>query len=228
MEIIKKVTHTPITISDEIEYNNTPVLSYKIVYPEFISGQYLFAIEKINAFYKRKTLEFKKYIMTTLKKSAISDYKNSIKKGYPVHKYEAVLNYTVTYNQSCAISLFMDKYEYTGGAHGNTIRTSETWDLNNGQQVPLKSLFPYNPNYSLNIRTIIKKQIADDISKGNNYYFDDYEKLVDRTFNPKSFYLTPGALVIYFQQYDIAPYSSGILTFNIPYNDINASKPYCE
>jgi len=52
----------------------------------------------------------------------------------------------------------------------------------------------------------------------NNIYFDDYEKNVANYFNPKSFYLVPDGIVIYFQQYEIAPYASGIPQFTIPYS----------
>lgn len=46
-------------------------------------------------------------------------------------------------------------------------------------------------------------------------YFDNTCNLVLDTFNPKSFYLLKDRVVIYFQQYDIAPYSSGIRTFEV-------------
>ena len=54
---------------------------------------------------------------------------------------------------------------------------------------------------------------------GNPIYFEDYCKLVLDSFNPEQFYLVPRGntydLVIYFQQYDIAPYSTGIPTFQM-------------
>ncbi|MEA4987263.1 MAG: RsiV family protein, partial [Anaerovorax sp.] len=57
------------------------------------------------------------------------------------------------------------------------------------------------------------------IKKEPEIYFDDYETLVVETFNPKNFYCTPEGVVVYYLQYDIAPYSSGIREFLIPYGD---------
>jgi hypothetical protein len=185
-------------------------------------------IRKINEFYEKAALDYEGYIRTALYKSAIIDYENSIKNSYPVHQYEAMLVYTITYNQNCAISLYFDKYEYTGGAHGNTVRLSQMWSLNTGRQISLRSLFPDNPHYISDLKNEIISQIEVQIRMGNNIYFDNYKDLVNKTFNSDSFYLTPDALVIYFGQYDIAPYSSGIPEFHIPYKKVNAALPYCK
>ena len=53
-------------------------------------------------------------------------------------------------------------------------------------------------------------------TKNGATYFDDYAKLIQNTFNPDSFYLFPGGVVIYFQQYDIAPYATGLPEFVLP------------
>ncbi|HWQ73960.1 MAG TPA: RsiV family protein, partial [Syntrophomonas sp.] len=46
----------------------------------------------------------------------------------------------------------------------------------------------------------------------------NYEELVEQTFDVNNFYCTPQGVVVYFQQYDIAPYASGIREFLLPYN----------
>ena len=51
-------------------------------------------------------------------------------------------------------------------------------------------------------------------------YFDDYQDLIKKNFNPQSFYLTPNGLVIYYQQYEVGPYAAGIIEFTIPYEQI--------
>ena len=227
-KIIKNITVTIITLKDVIIYNNSPILKYTVEYPEFMSRNCSVGLGIINRYYKKSALEYKKYILTTILSAAISDYKNSIKNGYPIHEYEVMQVYTVTYNQSCTISLYMDRYEYMGGAHGITQRSSQTWNTQSGRQLQLKSLFQCNENYISDLKNEIIMQIKEQIEAGNNYYFDNYEELVMKTFNPKSFYLTPKDLVIYFQQYDIAPYVSGIVEFYIPYKNLGVQWPYCQ
>ena len=50
------------------------------------------------------------------------------------------------------------------------------------------------------------------------HLFDDYPELLRSTFQAGNFYLTPEGIVIYYQQYDIAPYSSGITEFLLPFS----------
>ena len=102
-----------------------------------------------------------------------------------------------------------------GGAHGNTIRTSQTWDLQFGRMLNLSYFYQNNPNYIIDILKNINKQIAKQEKNNPGIYFDNYCQLVLETFNPENFYLTKDGIVIYFQQYDIAPYSSGIREFLI-------------
>ena len=81
----------------------------------------------------------------------------------------------------------------------------------------LQDFFPRNFDYKIDLTEQIIGQIAEQIAAGNDIYFDDYEENVIAEFNPQNFYLTPEGLVIFYQQYAIAPYSSGIMEFTIPY-----------
>ncbi len=104
---------------------------------------------------------------------------------------------------------------FQGGAHGNTKRESQNWNLQNGKQIPLKDLFPNNPYFMIDILKEINCQIATQLESGENDYFDNYCQLVLENFNPHNFYLTPKGITLFFNQYEIAPYSSGIPTFLI-------------
>ena len=125
-------------------------------------------------------------------------------------QYEVYQTFENTLHTSEVISLFVDEYYFSGGAHGNTIRTSQTWNMSQARMIELYELFR-NPYFLLNIF----RQIIAQINAEKEIYFEDACCLVIETFNPKSFYLTPSNIVIYFQQYDIAPYASGIRTFEI-------------
>lgn len=102
---------------------------------------------------------------------------------------------------------------------GITIRSSQNWDLQSGKQF-LLSYFYKNPYYIINILKEINLQIKNQIESGSNYYFDNYCELVLENFSFKNFYLTNDSVAIFYQQYDIAPYSSGIPIFYIPFYNI--------
>lgn len=171
----------------------------------------------MNNFYHDKAQTFKRYIYKTMYNQAVEQYHYSTENGYPIMVYDAEQVYNITYMTNRYISLYTDEYTYTGGAHGTTVRTSDTWSLPRGHRVTLKSLFPSGFNYRSYIINMIIKDIERQNASGDSVYFDDYKENVNNTFNENSFYLTPNGIVIYFQQYDIAPYSTGIPEFVIPY-----------
>lgn len=146
---------------------------------------------------------------------AIAQYKEGMEQGYPIRVFDVVQSYEITYLHSCIISLYFDRYEYTGGAHGNTVRQSQTWDLKRCATLTLNQLLTCPQGRKAYIMNAISSQIR----KLPELYFENYEELIAETFQEKSFYCTPDGIVIYYQQYDIAPYSSGIREFLLPYGD---------
>ncbi len=208
-------------LSKDVFYEDTPILKIKIMYPLFSSQSSCRALLKMNRFYKTRAESMLEEAMKSLAPAALEDYKNSKENGFPVHEYQLSTSFQVTNNYDCFISLYHDKYEYTGGAHGNTSRTSETWSLKNGAVLPLEYFFPCRPQYIKEIKSEIIRQIETQISQGDSYYFEDYKKLVDENFDEKNYYLVPGAVVVFFRQYDIAPYASGMPEFIIHTNIAN-------
>lgn len=200
------------TLKNELKYKETVILTYEIEYPQVYSDYY--NTNKFNSFNFNKAIKLEKYAKETLFSDAKDTYNYNISQGFPVMVYELILKTYITYNQGTNISLYQDEYTFSGGAHGSTIRSSQNWNLEYNRQFPLSSIFYNDPNYILYILNQINTQIK---KHGAEYYFEDYCSLVLETFNPYQFYLTPYNIFVYFQQYDIAPYSTGIPTFEINY-----------
>ncbi len=214
-------------LKQDLFYKNHVVLKYTIKYPKFISGTYYNMMAKLNNLYRTKALMYQKNNVMNLYQMAIAEYEYSVAHGYPVREFEAYVNYEVPYNQNCALSLYFDQYEYSGGAHGLTVRSSDTWDLQRSRRMELKDFYPNNSNYKEQIIQEIITQINVQIATGNGMYFENYKQLVVDTFKQNNFYLTPEGLVLYFQQYDIAPYASGLPSFVIPYREEGPRQPEC-
>ena len=199
MQIEKRI------LTRELTYDNNVVLEYRIEYPEMVSKDDI-ASNKFNQYNKNLAINLQNKVENELYQEAVELYKYNKQNNYPIMKYEVVRTYEITLNINQIISLYADEYIFSGGAHGNTIRTSQTWDMNIARMINLYELFR-NPYFIINIlRQIIAQK---------DIYFEDACCLVIETFNSKSFYLTQSYIAIYFQQYDIAPYSSGIRTFMI-------------
>lgn len=128
-------------------YNNTPVLTLSIVYPEVTLPHFPYAQNGINFQIQAQVRDFLHYVSGDLYQQAIATYQESQENGFPFHPYEAILQYEITYNQHCLLSLYRDQYTYTGGAHGSTVRASDTWNLMNGRSIPLSDFFPASQDY---------------------------------------------------------------------------------
>lgn len=210
----KSIPFNTVVITEEMKYEGVTVLNYRIEYPEFAAINYKLGIKVVNQYYKDKALALQNSFRTKLYQMAVAQYLDDIKNGFPVRVFEALQTFEVTYNQSCIISLYFDNYQYTGGAHGLTNRTSQTWNLKTRKMIKLRELYRCSGNY----KSYIKNKIIAQIKENPDIYFENYEELVEQTFNENNYYCTPQGVVVYFQQYDIAPYSSGIREFLLPYN----------
>lgn len=207
------------------EYDNTEVLTLTVKYPEVNIKYNPHAEWLINNQIAMNVNEYMRYA-GYLYNQAVKTYIDSQSNNFPFHPYEAYMEYTITYNDNCFLSTYNDKYEFTGGAHGSTLRSSDTWELLSGTNLPLYSFFRPGTDYVRLLTEEIIRQAEYNYNQNPNIYFDDYKNLITKNFNPRSYYLTPQGMVIYYQQYDIAPYSTGIVEFTIPYEAIGW-RPRC-
>ena len=200
-------------LQKEMKYENTVVLKYHIEYPEIVMDwqQNRNGIKKFNDYNLKMALQTQQKAENELYKEAIELYKYNKENGYPQMMYELYREYQITLNQENAVSMYIDEYIFSGGAHGTTTRTSQTWNLMLGKTVELYELYPNEPYFLLYILRKINREISENIE----IYFADPYPLVVEYFNPDSYYIDNGKVVIYFQQYDIAPYSSGIIEFTL-------------
>lgn len=203
------------TLKNTLKCEETILLTYEINYPCLIFDSSNTQINKINSFYKAKAIEYANYCENTLFNLAVQQYLFDKENDYPVRIFDVVQDFEVTLLADCIFSLYLDRYEYTGGAHGNTNRCSATWNLKCSQIISLSDLVACLPD----CRTFIINEVQQQIEADPSFYFEDYPELIRKTFNSQSFYCTNEGIVVYYQKYDIAPYASGIRTFLIPYSD---------
>lgn len=202
-------------IKDDLKYNGTTLLTFRIEYPQFSSSDYPACLAAVNSFYHAKAFRFRKHCENELFQLAVEQYKADLENGFPLRVFDAVLVYKIPCCDSCIISVYLDQYEFTGGAHGATVRESQTWNLQKCGMMKLRQLIRCPGGMKAHLIKAVKEQIKRDPAN----YFEHYADLVSENFDENSFYCTPEAVVIYYQQYDIAPYASGIREFFLPYGD---------
>jgi len=215
------------TLADTMLYRDIPVLIYTIHYPDFTTTCSQTAVQSINRFHLFQSKSAELYCRTVLYPQAVDQARYIQPNQFPFNSYEFLSTFQITYNSHCISSLYMDQYSFLGGAHGNTIRQSHTWDFSTGKQMSLSDFFPDNPRFTEAIFNSIQQQIEQQLKASPSTYFDDYAALLRGNFNINGFYLRPDGIVIYYQQYDIAPYVSGIPEFFFPFVNCLPSSAIC-
>lgn len=143
----------------------------------------------------------------TLYKEATSFYQAS-KKDKNLHflKYEVSSSFKMGFSGKNLVSLSMNTYEFTGGAHGNPGIICYNIDKRTGKNLRLKDVFKTDVDYKTLVNADIAKQIK---ALDNDAY--TFETIADN----QEFYFKDGKLNIVFQSYEIAPYSEGQPVFSI-------------
>ena len=215
-------------IKKKFTYDSVVMLTLEIDFPQIRLNRGRNAQNRINMYYMNAAHHFFNYAATELYSGAIKDYHYAQKNKFPFRTYDAVMHYTVTLNQDCTLSTYFDQYTYTGGAHGNTLRFSENWDLQTGSLLQLSDLFGPEEKCCRTLLEYIMTAADAEMKKDPGIFFEEYRALLTQYFDPNSFYLTPTGVSVYYQQYEIAPYASGIPVFEIPYAALKLKPPSCK
>ncbi|ROR22089.1 uncharacterized protein DUF3298 [Mobilisporobacter senegalensis] len=223
-----QVTVNKYMLQSELSYENTEILIYTIYFPHFESERFAAYINEINLELETKARVYEQYVINRLYQIAVEEFQKSKTYGTPVRVFEIYMDYQVTFNQDCALSLYFDQYEYTGGPHGRTNRFSYSWDIQEGKPIYFRDLFYESPSYKEYILNRLREQIESQLKKNQNLYYEYYYIIISEKFSENNFYLTTEGIAIYFQEYDIAPFASGILIFKIPYTDPSVIRPMCQ
>ena len=152
-------TVTTNTLTDTISYKNIPIVTYKINYPSFTTTCNVKAAEAINAYYLRLAQNTRDYCRNVIFAQAAQDLEY-IQGTRPFNAYTLDVVFQITYNSECITSLYTDTYTYTGGAHGQTIRTSDTWDFGSGERLRLTDFYPLTPSSLHQLQVSMESQIA--------------------------------------------------------------------
>ncbi len=212
------------TIKDRLFYNKELMVDVKINYPFLVQG-FSNNTMRFNTHYRQKAQKNYRYASTSLYQAAVKQYNASKTQGFPFHNFEFVEVFEPTYCRKPMISLFYDIYEFTGGAHGNTIRKGNTWLMESprggpsesGTLITLDSLFVKDYDYTPIILRLIESEARRRQITGAAQYFENLDENIEKYFDSKNYYLTDDGIAIFYPLYTIAPYSEGIQVFIIPY-----------
>jgi hypothetical protein len=224
---MKNVEITGQTILEKLMYHGAEMVDVNISYPAVGSDAAPpHCARRVNARYEREAQEQRLYAGESMYDDAVADYAAAVQNGYPFHTYELMQVYAVPLNAYPLLSLYFDVYRYTGGAHGMTERSSDTWDLARCRKLEMKRLFARGYDYARPIFAYVEAEAERRMADGEAQYFDGLADNIVRYFNEKNYYLTCQGLVVYYPLYSIAPYYVGIQEFTVPYGMFGNNMTY--
>jgi hypothetical protein len=157
-----------------------------------------------------KQIYFGNYITTNE-----SIYKESMGASFD---WESLKFMDVVLNRSNLLTFYIEQYAFTGGAHGLQTREYTVVNLRTGRPVSLNEIF--SGDYETALTDLLTKKVK----KMHN--IDPDQELTDNgffveTIKPtNNFYITINGIGFYYNQYEIAPHSSGAEDIFIPFSDL--------
>lgn len=133
-------------------------------------------------------------------------------------KYEASIDSDLSYQSENVISIAIDSYVFTGGAHGYGGISYLTIDPKNGKKITNKSLLSNKEKFT----TYSEKQFRAEnkIPEGESinstgFFFED-----DKFELPENIGITPNDIILYYNQYEISSYTGGPIELKLNKKDV--------
>jgi hypothetical protein len=127
--------------------------------------------------------------------------------------YELIKNTKVVYNKNEVLIVELETYVYSGGAHGIGNQSYLHFNMKTGEVYNLAVIF--KPGYKNELNKIIQARCDEKKQSDDFFVFNDARPTVNENFyfDNKNFYFV-------YNPYEIAPYSSGYITIDIPIEKI--------
>ncbi|MBR1639648.1 MAG: DUF3298 and DUF4163 domain-containing protein [Treponema sp.] len=208
----KTFEYKTVTISENLE-----CLSTKIEYPDFYSYPEL--SRRIKNTVENEWKSFRSYSQSGW--TEINSL-NNLESGnkYPPFEYNTTFQVTVS---ASVISVLLNTYLFSGGAHGNTVLISYNYDTSNGTFINITqaSGMSYNQISELCRDSLQKKLIDNNPNVSSAAEIVDMKEMINSGAFPQAgnfeiFTLKGKKMTVYFEPYSVAPYVYGIQSVEIP------------
>ncbi len=190
INLLKVVDENPISenINKEIEKVACSVLNIDEIQPEVSMKQ---AMQEFNNSYQKISNEFPDEIVP----------------------YEADINCELRFQCKSMVSILMDSYVFTGGAHGYGSITYININTKTGKRIPNKELFKNYEGFKNHAEKVFRSQnkIPDNTSINNTGFFFEND-----TFSlPENIGFTDTEVILHYNPYEISSYAEGAVELKL-------------
>ena len=195
-------------------------------YPVFGSEKYAGQASAINNTIQRSLL--KEFYPDTIENKSIEAFADQFIDDYKEIKasfgeafgWYANMNGTVLRNDSSTITVELKSDLYTGGAHGNITVKYLNFNPATGNIITLDSLFKRGYKEELNKIVEDRFRKTHGISPNADLSDEGFQFENELYYNAENFAFLADGIKFYYNNYEIAPYSSGPFEVMVPYNEI--------
>lgn len=201
------------TVKNSVIKNNEKYLSINVATPYFEGFK---SADKVNELIRSLIVDSIGEARLNAKLNKQED-EEWIKKGQESMIRDTTLDIFYDYSISGNIlSVYLHTYYYSGGAHPINWINSITINTLTGEIYSFMDLF----SDSINAAKLIEEKIIAKIEENPQPFFAEYKETIKDKNGDFNFYFDGDELVVYFDIYDIAPYSSGTSYFVFKANEI--------
>jgi len=152
---------------------------------------------------------------------AISQFENrfiSFKNDFEADAapWEVTINSEVVFQSVYVITISIDSYTFTGGAHGNSVITLLNFDPKTGDLYSQDDVLKPSKDFISMVEQYFKTETATKTTDSSeNYFFGEDFKL------PENIGFNDDGVIFLYNTYELASYAEGITEFTIPYSEIS-------
>lgn len=201
-----------------------PVLTARLSVPEPLSAEDRIS-RRIRRYYRLQLRAYLRYCESFLLPRAEAEFRAALAASTPLPSFRAELDHTITYREGSLLSLCIRSRESVPQGSTRSVWRGDTWDLTDGYPVPLSAFFPPRSSWKRALTAYAETELRRREEQGAVHPRDGLRRLLRRHFNPRSYYLTPEGLVFFYPAGSIAPAAEGILSFTVPYGELDLHTP---
>ncbi|HEA20488.1 hypothetical protein LCGC14_2208830 [marine sediment metagenome] len=132
--------------------------------------------------------------------------------------WEAKIEGKVVYEDKEILTLLLDSYIFTGGAHGYSAKRFLNFDKNKGIALENWELFQNRKGFQLFAEAKFREQEAIPAEASINYTGFMFEK--DRFYLPENIGYTNEGVKLLYNPYEVASYADGAIVLTLPFKEV--------
>lgn len=140
--------------------------------------------------------------------------------------WEAKVEGNISYEDENLITISLESYLFTGGAHGYTSKTFLNFDKKKGIELENSELFKNSEEFQAFAEEMFRQKERIPKDKSINYTGFMFEQ--DSFYLPENIGFTKEGVKLLYNQYEVASYADGIIELVLPHSEVQpflAKKP---